>query len=269
MSIVRILKKAFARIRFFFESNNRNLFRELIRAELKATDSNSTLGIMWSLLGPLAMLAVMLAIFKAFYHGSREYPLYLLLGITCVNFFITTTTYTVRIFHMNREVILNSTIPREILIVAKIFIFVYKFSFELLLCCALSLYYGVFSFAHFAMLPLLLVGFIAFSVGIGLMLALVFCFVADIEHIWMLVGRLLYFVTPIFYTLQDIPARVANLVYWGNPLSNFLSAFRGIFIAGKTPFIFDYWYSIGMGMACMIVGYCIFLAIENIAVEKA
>lgn len=269
MNVLRIAKKALIRIRFFLEPINRNLFRELIRAELKTTDSNSTLGIMWSLLGPLAMLAVMLGIFQAFYHGTREYPLYLLVGITCVNFFITTTTYTVRIFHMNREIILNSTIPREILISSKIFIFIYKFFFELLLCCLLSLYFGVFSLKLFTLFPLLLIGFVAFSVGIGLMLALVFCFVIDIEHIWMLVGRLLYFVTPIFYTLQDIPSRVASMVYWGNPLSSFLVAFRGIFIAGKTPFMFDYWYSISIGMVCMIIGYCVFLAIENIAVEKA
>lgn len=268
MHCTLLWKKLRARMVYLVNRSNRRLFYELVRAEFKMADSNSTWGVMWSLLGPLATLAVMLAIFKTFSPGVREYPLYLLLGISCVNFFLITTTYTVKIFYLNREIVLNSTIPREILIISKISIFVYKFLIELTLCLLLGIYFGVFSSKLFFLFIPLLMGFIAFSFGIGLVLALIYCFVIDIEHIWMLASRLYYFVTPVFYTLNDISPNVAKLIYWGNPLSSFLIAFRSIFMSTQKFSVFDYWYSIGLGFICMIVGYCIFLSIENIAVER-
>lgn len=71
---------------------NRNLLRELARANLRLSDHNSVLGALWGLLGPALMLVVLWAIFQAhFGRGVAAYPLYLLVGIVTVGFFLTVT----------------------------------------------------------------------------------------------------------------------------------------------------------------------------------
>ena len=130
---------------------------ELVWADLKLTDMNSILGFLWSCLNPVLMLLIMYFIFKmSFSQKIHAYPLYLLIGIACVNFFIATTTYATKVFSINRDFILNTTVPREMVILSRLFVHTYKFIIELALCLVLSFAYGVFSASQILLLlPLL------------------------------------------------------------------------------------------------------------------
>jgi len=67
---------------------------------------------------PSVMLGVMWIVFGAhFGRGVAAYPLYLLVGIVTVGFFLTATRYLMTLFQTNRSVLLDSTVPRETLIV--------------------------------------------------------------------------------------------------------------------------------------------------------
>jgi ABC-type polysaccharide/polyol phosphate export permease len=179
------LKRLKGRIKKLFTGANWNLLREMTRAEFRLSDHNSILGVLWSLINPVLTLAVMYFIFRdRFGKTIHTYQLYLLIGISCVNFFIAATASLVKVFPDNRGFILNTTAPREIVILAKLFIHTYKFIIELALCLALSLYCGVFSSAGLlAALPLLL-SYIALVLSFGLILSVSYCFVSDIGHIW-------------------------------------------------------------------------------------
>lgn len=262
------LKKLKTRSLQLFTKFNWNLLAELVRAEFKVTDHNSILGVFWSFLGPLAMLLVMYFIFRArFGQGVHAYPLYLLLGIVCVNFFVTVTTYMIKIFFVNREILLNSTLPRESIILSHLSIHSYKFIIELALCGFLSIFYSLFTWNSILLLLPLLVAYLGLVIGISLLLSLFYCFARDIEHIWMIASRLLFFATPIFYTLDRISPLARKIVYWGNPLTPFLISFQQVFM-GKIN-LFNYMYSLLLGSGFFILGYYVFIVLENTALERA
>ena len=255
--------------RRLFSTHNHNLLLELIYADFKVYDRNSVLGIFWSLLNPASTLLIMYCVFaRNFGHGVKFYPLYLLIGVVMVNFFITTTTKMIKSLSSNRNIVLNSTIPREDFILADLFVQTYKFIIELVLCCLLSLLYGALAWQNLPLLLPLLLAYIGLVLAVGLIISLLHCFAMDIEHFWAIASRLFLFITPVFYSLDHISPFFSKLIYWFNPLTPFLLSFRQIFINDAPMNLINYLYSIFWGCGALVFGYFIFLLFENLAIER-
>lgn len=269
MRLRRLFEKIRIRSNEIFKKSNYSLFVELVRAKFKVIDHNSVLGFFWSLISPLFTLFAMYLVFNApFGQDIRAYPFYLLVGIICVNFFVTTTTYIIRLLFFNRDIILNSMISREIFILADTFIPTYKFIIELILCIILSVFYNIFSWKSILLLLPLSISYIVFVLGVGLTISLIYCFAKDIEHIWMIISRLLYFVTPIFYTLDKFSPLTQKIIYWANPLTPFLLSFQQVLIGQNNINIFTYLYCLLLGTTFFIASCFAFMLLESTAVER-
>jgi len=268
--IVFLRSKLKFKIAKFLTKSNRNLLVELIRAGFKDSDYHSVLGFFWSFLNPCVLLFVMFFVFKSrFGHGIEAYPLYILLGIVFVGFMTTATNYAGKVFLNNRDFVLNSPVFRENLIISTLAIHVYKFSVELICCGAVSALYGFFSWKSMLLFLPLFIAYIAFTLGIIMVLSILYCFARDIEHIWTLLSRVFLFVTPIFYALPQVSPFARGMIYFGNPITPFLISMRQLFIGGEPLSWLVYTHSLLIGTVFFIVGYSIFIVFENIALERA
>lgn len=256
------------RVRSFFGEQNRALFVELVRAAFKHTDHNSVAGALWSLLAPFAMLSALYLVFRQrFGEELQAYPLYLLLGIAVVSYFATASRLLITILFANRPLLLNTSVPRETVILSQVAFHGYKFLVEMVLCTLLALHYGTFTWHGLvATLPLLL-AFFALVTGIGMIGAVLFSFARDVEHIWTLVTHLLMFVTPVFYGLDSLSAPARLIIYWLNPLTPFLVALRGAMI-GPAAGAGVYLHALLIGTVVLIAGYAAFLSAESSAMER-
>ncbi len=248
---------------------NRTILLEQVRANIKASDYHSFLGGMWSLIGTAVMLAALYLVFsRRFGLGIQGYPLYLLTGIILVNFFITATTYLLRVLIFNRDIALNSTIPRENLVLATISINAWKLGIELMICTLLSLGYGFFSLRSALLFLPVLASFLGLVLGVGLALSLFYCFARDVEHIWAILSRLFLFVTPVFYTIESLSPAMRSLVLYLNPLTPFLTAFRAIFLHGGALAFPVLGHCLLLGTAALSSSYFIFLRWEGAALDR-
>lgn len=260
--------RALARGRALLAPANRALFVELVRANFKVADHNSIVGALWSLIAPFAMLAALYLVFRSrFGEELRAYPLYLLLGIAFVNFFVTVTRFLIVVLFTNRALLLNTTVPRETVILAQVAFHGYKLLVELTLCALLAVYYGTFSFGALAAAVPLVLAFVGLVTGIGMLGAVVHSFARDIEHIWTLVSRLLLFVTPVFYGLDSLSPLARFVIYWLNPLTPFLVAIRGLLI-GPPAHPAVYAHAMIVGSAILVLGYTAYLFVEGAALER-
>ena len=76
------------------EKKNRVLLYELVKTDFKLRYQGSFLGILWSVLKPLLLFAVMYVVFVRFLKftdGTATYPIILLLGISLWGFFTEAT----------------------------------------------------------------------------------------------------------------------------------------------------------------------------------
>ncbi len=258
-----------ARLRRLAGRPNLELLLELTRAEVKVADHNSILGAAWSLLAPFVMLVALWAVFQRRFGAEvRAYPVYLLIGISLVNYFVNTTRDLTTVLFQNRILLLNSTVPRETVIAAQVVVHSYKLVAEMALCAAFSAWYGIFSPGTvLATLPLL-IAFVALTTGVGLVLALVHSFARDIGHVWAMSSRLLLFVTPVFYTLDGLGPLARFFVAWLNPLTPFLMAMRAALMSGRPFSLLVYGYALALGAGAMTLGYAAFLRLEHMALER-
>ena len=249
--------------------SNRHLLITLCRAKLQAHEYNSFFGMSWSILGPLAMWLAMYLVFQhRFADRIKDYPLYLLLGIVCVNFFITSTNHILRTLSLERELVLNTSVPREFVILANLFLHSCKLLIEVGLCCLFSACLGQLPVDRILLIVPVLLSLLGVTVGTGIVLCLAYCMVRDTEHIWGLCARLLLFVTPVFYSLEDLGPLIRDLVYWVNPLTPIMEALRNCILktAEFQPMI--YLHAAVLGAVFFLLGYGAFLALEGRAVER-
>lgn|GEM_PF-758486 len=263
-----LASRAAARAHTLLGEPNRALFAELVRAAFKHTDHNSVAGALWSLLAPFAMLSALYLVFRErFGEELRAYPLFLLLGIALVSYFATVTRRLIAILFANRALLLNTTVPRETVILSQVAFHGYKLLVEMVLCTLLAVYYGTLTWhGMLAMVPLVM-GFLALVTGVGMLGAVLFSFARDVEHIWTLVTHLLMFVTPVFYGLESLSAPARFIIYWLNPLTPFLVALRGALIgppAGPGVYV----HAMLVGATVLVVGYAAFLTAESAAMER-
>ncbi len=245
------------------------LLLELIRARLKASDHNSTLGMLWSLIGPTTMMAVMYFVFSTRFGGRLDaYPLYLLIGIVLVSFFVTCTRYMIVVLLGDRRLLLNSTVPRGAVLISAAAVHVQKLLVELALCGLLSAIYGLITWRGLALVAPLVVAYVALAVGAGMVLAMLFAFARDVEHVWIVSSWVLFFVSPVFYALDSLSPLAATAVYWLNPLTPFVLAFRDALIGGGGDLALLA-HSLVLGAAAFAIGCGALWALGDAAVERA
>src|SRR5215212_10027826 len=92
------------------------LFANLFRRDFQAKYKGSVLGVLWSLLNPLALLGVYLLVFGLLWQGSEilHYPLYLLAGLACWIFFSTSLQTGARSMIDSAELIKKVRFPRQL-----------------------------------------------------------------------------------------------------------------------------------------------------------
>jgi ABC-type polysaccharide/polyol phosphate export permease len=258
-----------SRLRRLASASNRSILLEMVRANIKASDYHSFLGGLWSLVGTTVMLAALYLVFsQRFGKEVQGYPLYLLTGIILVNFFITATSYLLRVLIFNRDIALNSTIPRENLVLATISINAWKLGIELAICTLLSLVSGLYSWRSLLLFFPVLSAFLALVLGVGMALSLLYCFARDVEHVWAIFARLFLFITPVFYTVESLSPTMRPLILYLNPLTPFLQAFRAIFLRRGMLAAPVLAHCLILGMVVLGLSYLIFARWEGAALDR-
>src|SRR3954447_25103959 len=94
----------------------RELFANLFRRDFQAKYRGSALGVLWSLLNPLALLGVYLVVFGLLWNGNdiAHYPLYLLAGLACWIFFSVSLQAAARSMIDSAELIKKVRFPRQL-----------------------------------------------------------------------------------------------------------------------------------------------------------
>jgi len=96
------------------------------------------------------------------------------------------------------------------------------------------------------------------TLGASWILASIGVFIRDVGHAVALVVQALFFMTPIFYSLEQVPDRY-RWVLEINPLAHAVEDIRGVLIMGDNP---DwYWWCMSAGSAVVLVvfGYAFFM----------
>ena len=196
-------------------------------------NERSYIGIFWYLLEPLAAFGILLLLGGALNQNQiPQYPLYLLIGLALFNFFMAVTSFSVNSMNLNADFLKSMNIASEPFVISGLIQYMFSHSFEIILLVLLAFYLKVPLFG-FLIYPLIFAFFSLFTLGCAFILATIGVHISDMANIWVIFGRLLWFATPVFYSVNHHALlRTFNQL---NPIYYFISAARDIIIDNRLP----------------------------------
>ena len=237
-------------------------------SDLKIRYRNSILGIFWSLIEPLLMLGVLFFVFSTMFKFEIEnFPIYLLLGIICYNFFKNGTTFALNSLTNRSSLMTQIYFPRSIPGISSGVTAAIMLILELVV---LGIFMIVLEFTPpitILILPLILALEFVLILGISLPLSVLNVKFKDTEFIWMVVVHAGFFLTPIFYQFDMLPDNIQSILQF-SPVVQIVTMAHHVVLYGILPSINSILYAVGSTSAIMIIGYLIFRRYQSRIVEE-
>ena len=226
--------------------------------DLKIRYRNSVLGVLWSFVEPLLLLAVLFVVFSTMFRFEiPNFPIYLLLGIVCYRFFQNGTTLALNSLTNRSATITQIYFPRSIPGLSAGITSAIMLIFELMV---LGIFMAAFQFIPtitILLLPLVLMLELLLVLGIALPLSVLNAKFKDTEFIWGVVLSAGFFLTPIFYQFDMLPEAVRNVLQF-SPMVQIVTMAHHVVLYGTLPSINTVLYAVGSISAITAIGYLIF-----------
>ena len=227
-------------------------------SDLKIRYRNSILGVLWSFIEPLLLLAVLFVVFSTMFRFEiPNFPIYLLLGIICYRFFQNGTVIALNSLTNRSATITQIYFPRSIPGLSAGITSAIMLIFELMV---LGIFMAVFQFTPpitILLLPLILALEFILVLGIALPLSVLNVKFKDTEFIWGVVISAGFFLTPIFYQFDMLPQAIQNVLQF-SPMVQLVTMAHHVVLYGILPSINTILYALGSISTITVIGYLIF-----------
>jgi len=224
----------------------KELLKLLVIRDVKLKYKRSFLGLLWSLLNPLLMMVIISIVFSSLFRFDIvNFPAYLITGTIMFTFFSEATNMSMVSIIGNGSLIRKVYIPKYIFPLSKILSSFINLLFSLLAMILVLIFTKVKLTWILCLIPLPLIYFLIFTIGVGLILSTYAVFFRDLIHLYGVVLLALNYLTPIFYPENIIPIKYQFLLKV-NPLYYFIKLFRDVVLYGKLP-------SLQLNMICLAI----------------
>ena len=183
------------------------VFKELVKTNFKLRYQGSYLGVLWSVLQPLMLFAVMYVVFVKFLKftdGTPTFPISLLCGTCLWQFFTESTSMGMRSIVDRGDLLRKIHFPNYIIVAATTMGSMISLAINL----GVVILFGFFAHAHYTWRVITVIPSIlqlyAISLGVALLLGSLYVYFRDIGHIWDVILQALLYATPIIYPLSMV-----------------------------------------------------------------
>jgi lipopolysaccharide transport system permease protein len=246
---------------------NLELIWNLTVVDLKNRYQNTALGFFWSLLSPFLQALVLYFVFRHLWGHEEDFVVNLLVGIMAWQFFATGTSSALHSIVGKSSLVTRVYIPRHILVLSNALTSLINslLSFVVLLPIIFALVRHLP--VTVLLFPLIHIVYFWFVYGAGLFLSSLFVYFRDVNQIWDVLVRVLFFCSPIFYPLSIIPDYLMPY-YRLNPVTQFITIYRDVMVTGSLPSLFSTAVVIGFAIAAYFVGSLVFNKLERRFAEE-
>ncbi len=207
----------------------------LIAKDFKIRYRNMSLGIFWSLMNPLIMMAVLTYVFtKVFPSQIHNFPVFVLIGLVPFNFFALAWATGTNSILDNAALVKKVRFHREVIPISVVLGNVIHFLIQLTLLMLLMLKFGGGVNRHWLWLPVVFGLEIVFVCGMALAFSALDVYYRDIRYVVESANLILFWMVPIFYSHNQVP-RDFVVFYQLNPVAAVVQACRMILLEAASP----------------------------------
>lgn len=242
-----------------------NLFvlKTLVSKDFKHKYRRSVFGVLWSVLNPLLMMAVMTAVFSFMFRFNIEnYPVYLILAQILFTLMNTATTTAMSSICDAAPLLKKIKVEKMIFPTEKVLFALVNFVFSLIAVAGVMLWFHIMPSWTMLAAPLLVLYVVVFSLGVGLMLSALAVFFHDVVHFWSVIMTAWTYMTPIFYPVSILEPWMLQIMQF-NPMYHYVTYFRDIMMYGTMPGIRENLICMAMAVITLIVGILVFRKLQK------
>jgi len=238
------------------------VIQNLVIQDLRVRYQRSVLGFFWTLLNPLLMMAILSWVFSVLFRSIENYPVYLFAGLVPWSFLSGSVNECAMCIISNEGLIRKIFVPKLVFPLARILI-----NLVTLLLSMGSLFLLLWPLGARPSLPMILLPaaillFVAFTLGLSLIVATANTFYRDCGHLVTVFFQAWYFATPIIYRAEDFPA-ATQWRFRLNPAYYFIELFHDLVYFGRWPQFSSWLLAIVIALASLGIGYAIFKSQED------
>ena len=257
----------------------RTLIQNLTQRELKARYKKSVLGRLWALINPAASLGVYTLVFGVYLKavpptspgGVTNFALWLFAALIMWNGFSAILNGSMSALFDAGGLMGKIYFPPECPAVANVLSSLLQVATEIAVLAAVMLVLGNVGWSMFWM-PVLVVEMVCFALGLGLMASLLNVFYRDVGYLVGILMQVLFYGTPIVYSLSDIPEKLGNFpiktVVEANPLTQLTYQSRQAMYLLQFPTIGQMAYTLVTCVATLLLGWWVFSRRAPMAIEE-
>mgnify|MGYP004570747627 FL=1 len=248
--------------------NYRELLKTNIKKEIRGKYKGSWLGVLWTFLNPLLMLAVYAFVFPYILRVNVDnYTIFMIVALIPWNFFTTAIQSGTGSVVANGNILKKVYFPREIIPISITTSQLVNFLITCIIMAVFIIFSGVGFSVHVLLFPLLVLIQYILILGLTFILSALTVFVRDIDHFVSVILMLGFYATPIVYQGEMLPKKFQIFLKL-NPMAQLVEAYRSILYYHRMPdmTMLVIW---GLGsVALLVIGYLIFKKLEKSFVEE-
>ncbi len=214
----------------------RELLHQMTRRDLLLRYKQTAMGFAWAFLMPLVNTAVFWTIFTrvAPISTTVPYAVFAYCGLLAWNFSASAWRFSVTSLTANATLVTKVYFPREVFPLSAVLVSLVDFGVGALLLFALMAYYHIAVSASMLFLPVVLAVHIAFTLAIGLMLAIANLYFRDVKYLFEVVITIWMFATSVVYPVELVGGRMGAVLRL-NPMTPIIDAYRSVLLHGSLP----------------------------------
>ena len=259
---------AFFKMKLFADIwNFRYALRNLLLKDFRIRYRNMSLGMLWSILNPLVMLGILMALFTFIYpqRGIPNFPIFILIGLTCYNMMSLSIPAATACIMENAAIVKKVAFPRYILPLSVVLSQSFHTLIQLGLVFVFMAAQGIGPNWHWLWLPVILLVELLFIMGAGLMASALFVYFRDVRYLAEYGLTILFWLSPVFYPLTAVTEHSrwwVGLLYQFNPLAGCIDGVRRALLLGTHPDPLAFGLAAGVAAATFIGGLLVFRKME-------
>lgn len=245
-------------------------FRELLWVltvrEIKVRYKQTLLGVAWAILQPASLTLIFTIVFGIFLKvssGPIPYPVFAYSALLPWTFFTTAVSFGSLSVVNNGNLVTKVYFPREILPLSSVAAAFFDFLMASVVFVVLLILYKIeIGLGALFGLPIIASIFIL-TTGISFFLSTLNVLFRDIRFVIPLVLQIWLYLTPIIYSVSQVPEKYRFLLQL-NPLVSLIEGFRNTTVLGKIPNLGEVILYLGISGLIFGLGYWFFKSKEKI-----
>lgn len=222
---------------------NKYLFLQMLKREIQGRYRGSQLGFLWAFMYPVLMLLVYTFVFGMVMkvkwgvagQDNLGFGLILFAGLLLHGLLAEVLLGAVGLITGNSQYVKKVVFPLPILTMVSVANGLFHLGLGTLILIVMVLATGGQLYWTILLVPVVLLPFIVFLIGISYFVSVLGVYVRDLSQFIGVMVTVMLFLGPIVYPFEQVPDSIKFYVLWFNPLTIVVEQFRAVLLFGELP----------------------------------